>query len=429
MDKSDILQTTPNNRYLQTIGGRLFFWLADTAWSMFHVLSLEEIRNYLEDRKSKGFNIVQAVALSENNGLELANYYGRTPLKKNATGKYDPTLPDIEGYSYWHHIDSVFDLAESLEMYIAFLPTWGDKFNIKHGKGPEIFTTENSRIYGSWLAQRYGHRSNLIWMLGGDRPLETDNHYAIIRAMKEGIQENEKFRHLICFHPPGNSTSSRFLPNEVDFHLCQSGHALDCYLNYKKIKHDYSLKPDKPVVDGEPRYEDIPKNFNPTYGFYNDHDVRIAAYWSVLSGAFGHTYGHSSIWCFQKSTDDYYLQTWEQALEQPGANHMLHLKNLITSHRFTQFKPCPEIVIDNLEDENYISACQTNDSALLYSPYGKPFSVNTQHLKFQINGMKWYNPRSGETIDFDTINISRDAEIVEITPPMLNLDWVLIVER
>ena len=39
---------------------------ADTAWQLFHRLTREEARRYLEDRAKKGFTVVQAVVL----GLE-----------------------------------------------------------------------------------------------------------------------------------------------------------------------------------------------------------------------------------------------------------------------------------------------------------------------------------------------------------------------
>jgi hypothetical protein len=41
----------------------------------------------------------------------------------------------------------VIDKAASLGLYTALLPTWGDKWNKKWGKGPEIFTPENAAVY------------------------------------------------------------------------------------------------------------------------------------------------------------------------------------------------------------------------------------------------------------------------------------------
>jgi hypothetical protein len=46
-----------------------------------------------------------------------------------------------------------------------------------------MFTPENAEIFGRWLGQRYKDASNIIWILGGDRPIETETHQEIIEAM------------------------------------------------------------------------------------------------------------------------------------------------------------------------------------------------------------------------------------------------------
>lgn len=52
----------------------------------------------------------------------------------------------------------------------------------------------------------------------------------------------------------------------------------------------------KPVIDGEPSYENIPIGLHdPSEGRWKAADVRRYAYWSVFAGSCGHTYGHNSI--------------------------------------------------------------------------------------------------------------------------------------
>ncbi len=43
--------------------GKPFFWQADTVWTLFHRLTLEEAGMLLDDRAAKGFNMIQAVGL------------------------------------------------------------------------------------------------------------------------------------------------------------------------------------------------------------------------------------------------------------------------------------------------------------------------------------------------------------------------------
>jgi hypothetical protein len=61
-----------NGRYLQTKEGQPFFWLGDTGWELFHRLKREEIVKLLSARKNQGFNVIQAVALAEFNGIRVA---------------------------------------------------------------------------------------------------------------------------------------------------------------------------------------------------------------------------------------------------------------------------------------------------------------------------------------------------------------------
>ena len=152
-----------------------FFYLADTAWELLHKLNREETDWYCRERARQGFTVFQTVALAELDGLRTPNAYGRLPLQ-TSDGMPDPARPDTEGpYSYWDHVDFAVHTAEQYGLYVALLPAWGDKFNRKLGKGPEIFTTENARIYVRWIGARYRDASNIIWMLGGDRMLEGDD--------------------------------------------------------------------------------------------------------------------------------------------------------------------------------------------------------------------------------------------------------------
>ena len=53
------LQVSSNGHYLIHEDGTPFFWLGDTGWEMLHRLSREEIETYLENRRSKGFNVIR----------------------------------------------------------------------------------------------------------------------------------------------------------------------------------------------------------------------------------------------------------------------------------------------------------------------------------------------------------------------------------
>ena len=288
------LRVSDNRRFLVNSDGKPFFWLGDTAWELFHRLNREEADLYLADRAKKGFTVIQAVALAELDGLNTPNAYGHRPLLEN-----DPTRPLVQDGSdndYWDHVDYIVQRAASLGLRIGFLPTWGDKWKKNGGKGPRVFTPENAEIYGRFLGARY-RNSSLVWILGGDKFVEDDEERHILEAMARGLREGDGGAHLITFHPTGQYSSAIWFHDAawLDFNMVQTGHTLDRH-NYTSVAAEYSRTPIKPVLDGEPGYENIPHAFNPKNPRLEAIHARRFCYWALFSGACGHTYGCNDIW-------------------------------------------------------------------------------------------------------------------------------------
>src|SRR3954449_4113292 len=57
------LKVSENGRFFTDEKGNPFFWLGDTGWLLFSKLTREEAVQYLEDRRKKGFNIIQVMLL------------------------------------------------------------------------------------------------------------------------------------------------------------------------------------------------------------------------------------------------------------------------------------------------------------------------------------------------------------------------------
>ncbi len=323
------LRVSSDRRILETETGEPFFYLADTVWCMFQRLTYEESDLYFQTRAYQGFNAYQVAALSEEDGLRVPNRYGHLPF-----ADLDPAKP-VE--DYWRHVDRVIAMAEDAGLYTVLLPTWGDKFNRKWGVGPEIFNPDNARAYGKWIADRYGERA-IIWCMGGDRPLESEVHRQVVRAMAEGVRSVIGDSQLLTFHPAGGTSSSEWVQDEpwLDFHMLQSGHSGFDNPNWDMITHDRALSPARPVLDGEPNYENHPvmsargSRWAPTGRWFTDHDVRKSAWRSALSGACGYTYGCHDIWqCYDPGLvipKNFARTNWRLALELPGAQQVRHVK-------------------------------------------------------------------------------------------------------
>ena len=88
-----------DGRRIERPDGTPFFYLADTAWELFHRLTRDEAVVYLRDRAAKGFSVIQAVVLAELDGLNTPNAAGHRPLIDN-----DPLRPNE---AYFEDIDFV----------------------------------------------------------------------------------------------------------------------------------------------------------------------------------------------------------------------------------------------------------------------------------------------------------------------------------
>src|SRR5690606_40838938 len=104
--KMPALKISENGRYMTTDDGKPFFWLGDTGWLLFNKLDREEADHYLEDRRQKGFNVVQAMVLHT---VPSVNVYGDSSIiNKDISRPWvtEGNNPEVaEEYDYWDHID------------------------------------------------------------------------------------------------------------------------------------------------------------------------------------------------------------------------------------------------------------------------------------------------------------------------------------
>lgn len=419
---------------LQFTDGTPFFWLGDTGWELFHRLTLEEIKQYLDNRAAKGFNVIQAVALAEFDGLRKPNQYGEVPFKN-----LDPTQPNE---NYFKIVDSAVHMARARNLFVGLLPTWGDKVTKLWGEGPVVFDSSNAYVYGKWIGNRYKKDSNIIWILGGDRPAVTDSNdwRPVWRAMAKGIIEATNHKCFITYHPwGGDNSTSQWIRNEswLDMNMFQSGHGgghdVACW---DLVKRDRAYLPVKPTLDAEPNYEDHPVNpwpkWNPDSGYYRDYDVRKQTYRSVFAGACGVTYGHHAVWQFMSAREEvinYPDRGWINAMDRPGAYQVGYLKKLIESRPMIGRTPDNNLILTGQgEKGEHMEAFRSNDNgyAMIYLPVGKPIIINTTNMAKKLIAW-WYNPKDGSAQRIGGFNKNSNASF---TPPTtgVNNDWVLVID-
>jgi hypothetical protein len=445
-----------DGHYLETDGGRPFFWLGDTAWKLIQRTTREECSYYLHTRARQGFTVIQTVVLAENDGLTKPSALGEKPFADN-----DPLRPNEK---YFERVVEIVDEAASVGLYVALLPTWGDLLTAPWGDGPRVFRNDNLpvvRSYARYLGQKLKGRANVVWMLGGDRPARLDgskpNQWPqtgataagfpadydwtpIWREFAAGLAEGTGASPVCLYHPQGGEYStSDSLPREpwLSIHGMQSGHGggHDSPV-WEWIARDYALAPAKPTLDLEPNYEDHPYNpwprWDPATGYFRDHDVRKQTYRSVFAGGCGVTYGHHALWQFagqRYEVINFADRDWVSALCRPAAQQMIFLRRLIESRPFFARVPDQSLIVgDPGKGGLHLRATRDRDGtyALVYFPLNdQSATIDLAKLRARRIRPWWYDPRTGVATLLEEVDGGRSRQFR--TPPH-GPDWVLALD-
>ena len=194
------------------------------------------------------------------------------------------------------------------------------------------------------------------------------------------------------------------------------------------------------MVDGEPIYEDHPVSFDAKkFGHSIASDIRRPLYWDLFNGAFGHTYGHHSVWQMWKTGQpgiNSPLLPWSDAIVQKGALQMKHGKALIESRPFFTRVPDQSIlVVDRVSTSvpgagryQFVATRDMDGTyAMVYAPVGRSFKVKMEVIQGAKVRAWWFNPRDGSETE---IGMFPNRGELAFSPPNPGetLDWVLVLD-
>jgi len=395
-------------------GGTPFFWLSCWGPNLSSRLTREEGDIFLRTRAAQGFN---AVILPLVNRLPMKNVHGSSAFRGN-----DPSRPveDESPEGFWNHMDALIETARESGLYVALIPLWG---TVVDGGNLDEY---QARIYGSWLGRRYGDKTNVLWMIGGDA--EPELNTAVWQSLARSIRKSSP-RRLMTFHPGKKRQSSRSFHNEswMDFNLFQSGAGriqesslreqnletlFDNWTeseNWRNVMEDYCMIPPKPTMDGET---------GPELRQLSSEEIRRSAYWSVFAGAAG--------FCCPRGEAE---ETGRVDEPLPrGAEHLIHLKNLIQS--VPGFDRVPEYSCLNGDEGVYagrLLATGGKDFLFIYSFIPRSYEVFMDIISGEEIEARWFNPRTGRTTLIGCYPPSGTREFRTPRGGMEGEDWVLIL--
>jgi hypothetical protein len=246
----------------------------------------------------------------------------------------------------------------------------------------------------------------------------------------------------MTFHPLGGNTSATWFHDDawLDFNMRQNGHVAEFTGRYDQTRVDYDRLPTKPVLDGEPIYEDHPVSFDAKrLGHSISSDVRRPLYWDLFGGAFGHTYGHHSVWQMWTPTRapvNNPLLPWTEAIDQPGAIQMQYGRALMESRPFLSRVPDDSFIVTDRVPTSvpgmgryHFSGTRDADGsyAMVYAPIGRTFTVRMTVITGSRVNAWWFNPRNGRSTSIGTFPNTGDRAF---TPPDKGemIDWVLVLD-
>lgn len=465
------IQSSADGRFLAQPDGKPFFLLGDWAWELFKNLNRSEAEQYLQDRARKGFNVVFAPIPGYFGDLTRPNVHGDLPFIEN-----DPLRPNAR---YFENVDWVVKRAAHHGLRMGLLPSWGKRVTgPESGESRRIIDGRNARQYGQWLAARYRNQG-ILWVLGGDTnplwprkiiwdplgnnkdkvDLTITDFRPVYDALAEGLEEGSDEPAFIFYHPTGGSWPGTPQPRTslyfsgrpwLDMNAIQSGHHLipepvaqkfglefiwKAPFSYQPITDEYSSTPVRPIIDLEPRIEDLAINLEIKNGYWKPFDVRTAAYQALFAGAAGHAYGNESLGLFyipeRGRLEGLEMRPWQEALSAPGSGQMQHAKALMLSRPyFTRIPDQNVIVGDAGEGEPHIAATRDKNGsfAMIYLPHGQKVTVDLSKLSGTHAIAWWYDPSTGAATRIPNKFVTSGTH--RFSPPTsgADVDWVLVLD-
>ena len=278
-----------NGRYFVDQEGRPVLIKGDSPWAILQNSSPAAMEAYLRTRAAQGFNTVLVSLLGA-----VAN---GAPADNGET--YDGVLPFVGGDpgnlndAYWDRVEHFVARAASWGITVMAYPLDGWVGTSLHHGLAQSWTVMVAQGYGQAVGRRLAGYPNLLWAVGGDFDLPTDQAVdARFNAVLDGLASVGAERPTtIQFQPNLVSTESEYWDDKVDFNFVYS------YARaYLMVERGYANETKEngdplPALLGEAHYEGYEAGWE-----VDDFYLRQMAAWALTSGSPGEFYGSEDVW-------------------------------------------------------------------------------------------------------------------------------------
>ena len=181
------LRVSSDGRYFTDQSGEPLFWLGDTQWELCRSLQLDDVCAVLEDRRRKGFSVLQVMLTGVGDGTG-PNVAGDTPWRDDN--------PDTPNERYFARVDAVLELVRDTGVAIVL--------GVYHQLHESRVTASNARAHARWVAGRYRDAPHVVWAV---YPRADEAFLPVVRELAAGLQEGDDGQHLITVHPDPSPAS------------------------------------------------------------------------------------------------------------------------------------------------------------------------------------------------------------------------------
>ena len=442
------LRVSDNQRFLLKEDGAPLVWIGDTLWDWYK-LTPSQLDEYLDVRAFQGYTVVQTQIAAYGRANYLGHWCFGGPAHKDITQPVE---------AWFRYGDVWLDKIEKHGMYAAVGLSWiitHWSIHDKAGDPVTRFSEEDFYNYGKWVGNRYRERNNVIWLSLNESTYPT-TPVNKVKAVCRGIRHGDTSNKPLTLHPLAGSRSTELFGDALDFNSWQTARFLSpanlpfgrriprvddkvsgeyvkgTFTVWEAIADDYNRTPAKPVIDLEAWYEghldDMPVLSTNTRA--TAWHCRRRAYFVILAGSFGHTYGAQGL-AYQIKGD-----SWKQGLYLPGGEDMGHIAQLLGSPKRPLLKMAPDQSLitagqsDSYDSHKQAARACDGSYAYVYSADGSDFALDLTKLGRDGDNIvaQWFDPREGvyHSMAKNPQRIFNQAFDPPGTPAPDN-DWVLVL--
>lgn len=344
--------------------GKPFFWFADTCWSAFTNIALDDWDYYLERRAEQGMNVLQINTLPQWD--RCSPDLGIWPYTSEDGVHFDWDAPNQE---YWDRARTMCQMAVEhglrpalVVMWCNYVPgTWGSK--IAEMRGADLMPEREIRKHVERVVSNLGEFEP-VYIVTGDTDFKTPEavgfYEQVLSTVCELAPEQLRTMHI--------NRANHDLPQQfcdrLDFYMFQPGHNYGAQDEAWKLPETYrTVYPKKPMINSEPCYEQMGASRN-VYWRFSAQDCRASVWSSILAGASaGVTYGAHGVWNWQTSKSQGSVLgegfdmpfRWQECLQFPGVwdfgaiEHVLSMLGASSSDDAFAVEPAQELLDDDRE--------------------------------------------------------------------------------